>query len=130
MDPTAIDHFPSEEFACHDGTPYPSEWVDDRLAQLKSTLEIIRAGISLNSTGFTVGEHATALFNSGRHYGSGNSGTAAVWSIGVGSWMAYPNTLPPTMDAGSGVIINGGSVPIGSLPVNLSLTTGSAVYAT
>jgi uncharacterized protein YcbK (DUF882 family) len=41
-DITTVDHFPIEEFACHDGTPYPSEWVDDRLAQLKESLEIIR----------------------------------------------------------------------------------------
>lgn len=43
MDPTAIDHFPDEEFRCHEGTPYPSMWVGDRLAQLKELLETIRA---------------------------------------------------------------------------------------
>lgn len=36
---------------------------------------------------------------------------------------------PPTMNAGNGVAINGGNVALGSLPVNLSLTNGSAVYA-
>ena len=33
------------------------------------------------------------------------------------------------MNAGNGVEINGANVAIGSLPVNLSLTNGSAVYA-
>jgi uncharacterized protein YcbK (DUF882 family) len=34
----AVDHFPVSEFACHDEarTPYPTEWVDTRLARLKA----------------------------------------------------------------------------------------------
>ena len=35
-------HFTVEEFACHDGTPYPAEWVADRLAPLCAALEAIR----------------------------------------------------------------------------------------
>jgi len=37
------EHFSQEEFACHDGTPYPLEWVGDRLVPLCEQLEIIRA---------------------------------------------------------------------------------------
>lgn len=37
------EHFSLEEFRCHDGTPYPEEWVDDRLPALLRTLEAIRA---------------------------------------------------------------------------------------
>ena len=37
------DHFPTHEFDCHDGTPYPPEWVDTRLPPLKRVLEVIRA---------------------------------------------------------------------------------------
>jgi uncharacterized protein YcbK (DUF882 family) len=35
-------YFTVDEFRCHDGTPYPSEWVDDRLAALCETLDAIR----------------------------------------------------------------------------------------
>jgi uncharacterized protein YcbK (DUF882 family) len=30
------------EMACHDGTPYPAGWVDERLAPLFATLDVIR----------------------------------------------------------------------------------------
>lgn len=45
------EHFSVSEFDCHDGTPYPSEWVDSRLKLLADTLEIILAaagGANLN----------------------------------------------------------------------------------
>lgn len=35
-------HFTVEEFACHDGTPYPADWVDTRLAALLSVLDPAR----------------------------------------------------------------------------------------
>ncbi len=35
-------HFTVDEFRCHDGTPYPAEWVDDRLAALCETLDVLR----------------------------------------------------------------------------------------
>lgn len=84
-------------------------------------------GISINPTG--TGEGSFARFSSGRHYGNGNAGGANVWSIGVGNYVAYATATPPTMDAGNGVAINGGNVAVGALPVALSTTTGSAVYA-
>lgn len=37
------EHFDVGDFACHDGTPYPAEWVDGRLAPLLDTLETLRA---------------------------------------------------------------------------------------
>lgn len=38
------DHFSLEEFACHDEekTPYPKEWIEDRLTPLCQALEVIR----------------------------------------------------------------------------------------
>jgi uncharacterized protein YcbK (DUF882 family) len=36
-------HFTVEEFSCHDGTPYPSVWVDSSLQVLVDQLETIRA---------------------------------------------------------------------------------------
>lgn len=39
------DHFSVEEFACHDGTEYPNEWITDRLAALCETLETIREAL-------------------------------------------------------------------------------------
>jgi uncharacterized protein YcbK (DUF882 family) len=40
-------HFSVEEFDCHDGdnTPYPSEWIDERLHPLCTVLEAVRAEI-------------------------------------------------------------------------------------
>lgn len=37
------EHFKSEDFACHDGTPYPPNWIDIRLKPLCVELERIRA---------------------------------------------------------------------------------------
>lgn len=43
---TRITHnFSMEEFACRDGTPYPSEWVPHRLRPLCLDLEVIRGHI-------------------------------------------------------------------------------------
>lgn len=39
-------HFDDVEFACHDGTPYPAEWVQERLLPLCTDLEIIRADVN------------------------------------------------------------------------------------
>ena len=36
-------HFRAQEFACHDGTAYPAEWIADRLKPLCDALEVIRA---------------------------------------------------------------------------------------
>lgn len=35
-------HFRSEEFCCRDGTPYPREWVKERLLPLCNVLEVVR----------------------------------------------------------------------------------------
>lgn len=36
------EHFELEEFMCRDGTPYPKEWIQDRLEPLVACLEKIR----------------------------------------------------------------------------------------
>jgi len=36
-------HFSVEEFSCNDGTPYPEEWIAERLVPLCKALELIRA---------------------------------------------------------------------------------------
>lgn len=41
--PKVSEHFDLEEFRCHDGTPYPEEWVRTRLPALLRTLEAIRS---------------------------------------------------------------------------------------
>lgn len=44
--PSRITHnFSLEEFACRDGTPYPMEWIHDRLRFLCQDLEVIRASL-------------------------------------------------------------------------------------
>lgn len=35
-------HFSTAEFACRDGTPYPEEWIEERLRPLCETLEVVR----------------------------------------------------------------------------------------
>jgi hypothetical protein len=43
-------NFSRSEFKCHDGTPYPEDWVGSRLLLLAQTLEVIRGevGRSIN----------------------------------------------------------------------------------
>lgn len=36
------EHFSLAEFRCAEGTPYPTEWVDDRLMPMCQMLEVIR----------------------------------------------------------------------------------------
>jgi len=36
-------HFNLKEFQCHDGTPYPSNWIESRLKPLCAVLEAVRA---------------------------------------------------------------------------------------
>lgn len=35
-------HFDSREFDCHDGTPYPPDWIESRLKPLCHALEALR----------------------------------------------------------------------------------------
>lgn len=46
--PTAniTEHFSYNEFACKDGTPYPSRWINDRLLALCEELESIRSYVN------------------------------------------------------------------------------------
>jgi uncharacterized protein YcbK (DUF882 family) len=37
------EHFAASEFACHDGTEYPKDWIEGRLTPLCNALEVIRA---------------------------------------------------------------------------------------
>lgn len=39
------DNFSVSEFACHDGTPYPREWIAMRLRPLCTALEVVRARV-------------------------------------------------------------------------------------
>jgi zinc D-Ala-D-Ala carboxypeptidase len=36
------DHFDLEEFVCRDGTPYPEQWIEERLRPLCVVLEVVR----------------------------------------------------------------------------------------
>lgn len=59
-------HFSLNEFACHDGTPYPTEWIADRLKPLCDTLEAIReaggyVSITINS-GFRTPDYQQRLW--------------------------------------------------------------------
>lgn len=55
------DNFKRIEFDCHDGTPYPEEWIESRLKPLCQALEAIRAyagnlPITINS-GYRTAKH-------------------------------------------------------------------------
>lgn len=91
------------------------------------TFDLLAAanGIETNNDSPNIVVH----FNSGRHYGGGNNAAAWMWKVDPQCSIRYQVASPPTMNAGLGVRINGGNTAIGGLPVNLSLTTGSAVYA-
>jgi hypothetical protein len=68
-------------------------------------------------------------FTSGRHYGSGNNATAAVWAVNSPGVIAYLNASPPTCDAGAGVTIQGAAVALGALPSALNANNGCGVLA-
>lgn len=82
--------------------------------------DIPAAGIGIKLPGVTsTGEGAILSFNSGRHYGTGDS-TAHVWSVGNTTKVFYQSGNLPTNTAGLGVRINGGDVALSSLPVSYS----------
>lgn len=39
-------NFSSDEFACHDDTPYPRDWIESRLVPLCETLQVLRDAIA------------------------------------------------------------------------------------
>lgn len=57
------EHFNREEFDCHDGTPYPKEWIEPRLKPLCEALEIIRKKLS-NSPLHVISGYRTSAYNS------------------------------------------------------------------
>ena len=57
-------HFSVDEFACHDGTPYPEEWVKDRLVPLCNQLEVIRHACGDRPI-IVLSGYRTAAYNAG-----------------------------------------------------------------
>lgn len=55
-------NFNYSEFACHDGTPYPKEWVETKLKPLVRCLEVIREHFGNKSITITSG-YRTASHN-------------------------------------------------------------------
>ena len=43
--PKITEHFSLHEFDCHDGTPYPTKWIQGRLEPLCDNLEVIREAL-------------------------------------------------------------------------------------
>lgn len=66
-------HFSLGEFACHDGTPYPDGWVDERLRPLCALLETIRDACDGRRVTILSG-YRTAAYNEGLRDADG-SGT-------------------------------------------------------
>ena len=64
-------HFELAEFACHDGTPYPSEWIQDRLVPLCTMLEVIRSELGGRVvyivSGYRTGDYNASLAANGHH---------------------------------------------------------------
>lgn len=66
-------HFSLEEFACHDGTPYPEEWREDRLPDLAGVLEVVRvvAGVPITIlSGYRTLSYDRRLYDSSPKDGS------------------------------------------------------------
>lgn len=78
-------HFSLAEFACKDGTPYPSKWIDSRLRPLCTMLENLR--MHLKTRLRIVSGFRTEVYN--RHIGGARKsqhtkGTAAdIVAIGI-----------------------------------------------
>lgn len=86
-------HFSVEEFACRDGTPYPPQWVEARLAPLCQALEVLRSA----NGAFPMTVHSgyrTAAYNG--HIGASNRSQHLV---GRAADVSVPNTSAPELYA-------------------------------
>ena len=58
-------HFHVNEFLCRDGTPYPSEWINDRLRPLCLDLEVLRDALGAHplyiSSGYRTYDYNKAI---------------------------------------------------------------------
>ena len=64
-------HFHFEEFACKDGTPYPEDWITDRLLPLAKDLEKIRERIKkplLITSAYRTPEHKKDVIGATNSY--------------------------------------------------------------
>lgn len=70
MTPTPLTpNFSLEEFRCKDGTPYPAEWVNDRLMPLCVILELVRAAFGSPLTivsGYRTPAHNVSVGGAGK----------------------------------------------------------------
>jgi len=81
-------HFKLSEFACKDGTPYPVEWVDERLVPLCQIDEVIRDYLGGHSMtilcGYRTPGYNEKLRQRGLQGESGQTGllnTANTWKV-------------------------------------------------
>ncbi len=114
---TTIDeHFTLEEFACHDGTPYPDEWVASRLKPLCDVLEIIRAKLNYPIhilSGYRTEAHNEALRDAD---GSGSGVAKNSQHIqGMAADIAVSNYAPKDVHAAILELDKAGLIKIGGL---------------
>jgi uncharacterized protein YcbK (DUF882 family) len=72
-------HFSVSEFYSHDGVPYPTEWIEDRLAVLCRVLDVIRddwGGPLTVISGYRTSAFNAALANASAARNGGVSGVA------------------------------------------------------
>jgi hypothetical protein len=72
-DKRITDHFTLSEFTCKDGTPYPDQWINDRLTPLCQMLEVIRAACGGHSVTVLCG-YRTPTYNEKLRHGFAKSG--------------------------------------------------------
>lgn len=80
-------HLDLREFSCHDGTPYPAEWITDRLKPLYDTIEAIREACGGRRVRIVSG-YRTAEYNEAKRKRVEEGTVVSLPSDGSGSGVA------------------------------------------
>lgn len=69
-------HFSLDEFACHDKTPYPADWIAERLKPLCDVLEVVRDACGSRPMNILSGYRTEAHNNALRNADGSGTGVA------------------------------------------------------
>ena len=111
------EHFAREEFACHDqaNTPYPEEWVTDRLLPLCESLEVIReaaGGEPLHvDSGYRTPEYQRQLYGNSAHDGLIATPEGSQHPQGTAADIVHASLSPRALHALVGKLVVAGKLP-------------------